>query len=170
MAGIGLFRVGSCTINYTTQPRLGVADAMRFRRQIGDTGRVRVLTLHSAATMATHGPHGPTFAAWLALQLRMRRLSHEQLARRSGVHRSTITRLASGERRPTLETARRLASALTGGRGESSAAATFFADDLGATIADPIARVERALRGDASLSEEGLRRVMRLYLQARRRD
>lgn len=120
--------------------------------------------------MATNQPRGATFATWLALQLRMRRLSHEQLARRSGVHRSTITRLASGERRPTLETARRLASALTGARGDPPATATFFAEDLAAAAADPIARVERALRGDASLSEDGLRRVMRLYLQARRRD
>lgn len=120
--------------------------------------------------MTTEGPGGQTFAAWLGLQLRMRRLSHEQLARRSGVHRSTITRLVSGERRPTLETARRLASVLGGTRADPVSAATFFAGDLAGAGSDPIARVERALRGDAQLTDAELRRIMRLYLQARRTD
>jgi transcriptional regulator with XRE-family HTH domain len=106
---------------------------------------------------------GPPFASWLALQLRMRRLSHEQLARRSGVHRSTITRLVSGQRRPTLETARRLVAAL-GGAAEAAILGSAAAPDA----ADPIARVERALRGDRQLSDDGLRHVMRAYLAARR--
>ena len=105
----------------------------------------------------------PPFATWLALQLRMRRLSHEQLARRSGVHRSTITRLVSGHRRPTLETARRLVAAL-GGAAEAAILGVTAEPDA----TDPIARVERALRGDRQLSDEGLRRVMRAYLSARR--
>ena len=115
--------------------------------------------------MITDGSRGAAFAAWLALQLRMRRLSHEQLARRSGVHRSTITRLVSGQRRPTLETARRLADALGDGAGP-----TILGSELAAPGAiDPVARVERALRGDERLSDDGLRRVMRAYLEARRR-
>ena len=114
-------------------------------------------------------PDRQTFAAWLALQLRMRRLSHEQLARRSGVHRSTITRLVSGQRRPTLETARRLASVLGGGTRDDPVGAAAYFGRLGADM-DPVARVERALRGDQQLTDDGLRRVMRLYLQARRTD
>ncbi len=117
--------------------------------------------------MISNGSTGQTFASWLALQLRMRRLSHEQLARRSGVHRSTITRLVSGERRPTLETARRLVSALGGGHADGATPA-IFADDLGTASADPITRVERALRGDTDLTDDGLRRVMRAYLDERR--
>lgn len=107
-----------------------------------------------------------SFTAWLALQLRMRRLSQEQLARRSGVHRSTITRLVSGERRPTLDTARRLAAALGIHDGEGGV----LSIDLESGAADPIARVERALRGDPQLTDDGLRRVMRAYLAARRGD
>lgn len=117
----------------------------------------------------TTDPEGQTFAAWLALQLRMRRLSHEQLARRSGVHRSTITRLVSGERRPTLETARRLALVLGAGSASDPVSAATYFGVIG-TDTDPIARVERALRGDQQLTDADLRRVMHLYLRARRTD
>ena len=121
-----------------------------------------VIMITSASPHVADGGQ-PPFATWLALQLRMRRLSHEQLARRSGVHRSTITRLVNGQRRPTLETARRLVAALGG-----AAEAAILGTTPGADATDPIARVERALRGDRQLSDDGLRRVMRAYLAARR--
>src|SRR5918995_1312155 len=49
------------------------------------------------------------FRDWLTVQLRARRMSLRQLAHRSGVNVSTVSRIVRGERRPTLRTAVRLA-------------------------------------------------------------
>ena len=97
-----------------------------------------------------------SFAEWLAGQMRARRLSQEALAQRSGLHRSTISRIASGQRRPTLDTARRLAEALDAGAPFN----THFAHD-------PVVMVERALAGDGRLSSTARQVVMRTYLRLR---
>jgi transcriptional regulator with XRE-family HTH domain len=106
------------------------------------------------------------FRDWLTLQLRARRMSLRQLAHRSGVNVSTVSRIVRGERRPTLQTAVRLARVVRDTADESSA--TRFFGSLTAESLDPVREVERALRADGSLEDEDVRRVMQVYLTARR--
>ncbi len=95
--------------------------------------------------------------------MRQSRLSHAQLAHRSGVHRSTISRLLSGERRPSFEAATRLAGAL-GSNGEPDSPWLLA---MGHPGLEPIARVERALRADEQLDDDHVRRLMQMYLGVR---
>jgi len=124
----------------------------------------------SANTFATPNIAGTTSAApagsvpqqfgdWLENQLASKRMTQRQLADRSGVDHSTISRLMRGDRVPSLETAQRLATGLreplfgvTSGEG------------------NPIARVEHALRADKILSESQIRALMSQYLLVRQRD
>jgi transcriptional regulator with XRE-family HTH domain len=106
------------------------------------------------------------FREWLLLQLRARRMSLRQLALRSGVNVSTVSRIVRGERRPTLRTAVRLARVVRDSADESSA--TRFFGSLTAESLDPVREVERALRSDGELDDEDVRRVMQVYLGARR--
>jgi ribosome-binding protein aMBF1 (putative translation factor) len=52
------------------------------------------------------------FCEWLRSALAIRRMSQRMLAARSGIDHSTISRIVSGEREPTLRTAQLLAAAL----------------------------------------------------------
>src|SRR5688572_27219968 len=106
------------------------------------------------------------FRDWLTLQLRARRMSLRQLAHRSGVNVSTVSRIVRGERRPTLRTAVRLAKVVRDSADESSA--TRFFGSLTQEHLDPVREVERALRADDALADADVRRVMQLYLGARR--
>jgi transcriptional regulator with XRE-family HTH domain len=106
------------------------------------------------------------FREWLLVQLRARRMSLRQLALRSGVNVSTVSRIVRGERRPTLRTAVRLARVVRDSADESSA--TRFFGSLTAESLDPVREVERALRSDGELDDEDVRRVMQVYLGARR--
>ena len=106
------------------------------------------------------------FREWLTLQLRGRRMSLRQLALRSGVNVSTVSRIVRGERRPTLRTAVRLARVVRDNTDESSA--TRFFGALTSESLDPVGEVERALRADNELGDDDVRRVMRVYLGARR--
>lgn len=106
------------------------------------------------------------FREWLTLQLRARRMSLRQVALRSGVNVSTVSRIVRGERRPTLRTAVRLARVVRDSTDESSA--TRFFGSLTSDSLDPVGEVERALRADADLDDDDVRRVMRVYLGARR--
>ncbi len=60
---------------------------------------------------ATHGDYTHFFRTWLAAEMRRRNVRAEQLARCSLVHRSTISRVLSGDRSPTLDTVARLSAA-----------------------------------------------------------
>jgi transcriptional regulator with XRE-family HTH domain len=108
---------------------------------------------------------GIVFNLWLRRQLRERKMSQRQLAARSGVDHSTISRLLGERHRPSLETATKLVAALRR-----------IPDDLAAAdyleIPDeevfPATRVELALRADNDLDEEDVRWLMQLYLGARR--
>jgi transcriptional regulator with XRE-family HTH domain len=111
-------------------------------------------------------PNEVQFRDWLTLQLRARRMSLRQLAHRSGVNVSTVSRIVRGERRPTLHTAVRLARVVRDAADESSA--TRFFGSLTAEHLDPVREVERALRADDQLEDEDVRRVMEAYLAARR--
>jgi transcriptional regulator with XRE-family HTH domain len=106
------------------------------------------------------------FREWLALQLRARRMSLRQLALRSGVNVSTVSRIIRGERRPTLRTAVRLARVVRDTADESTA--TRFFGSLTPESLDPVREVERALRADDELDDADVRRVMKVYLGARR--
>ncbi len=108
------------------------------------------------------------FRDWLTLQLRARRMSLRQLANRSGVNVSTVSRIVRGERRPTLRTAVRLARVVRDTADESSA--TRFFGSLTSESLDPVREVERALRADDALEDDDVRRVMQLYLATRRSD
>lgn len=105
------------------------------------------------------------FRDWLTLQLRARRMSLRQLAHRSGVNVSTVSRIVRGERRPTLRTAVRLARVVRDSADESSA--TRFFGSLTPESLDPVREVERALRADAQMDDADVRRVMQVYLQTR---
>jgi transcriptional regulator with XRE-family HTH domain len=115
---------------------------------------------------AMNDPNEVQFRDWLTLQLRARRMSLRQLANRSGVNVSTVSRIVRGERRPTLHTAVRLARVVRDSADESSA--TRFFGSLTADSLDPVREVERALRADGLLDDEDVRRVMQAYLEARR--
>jgi transcriptional regulator with XRE-family HTH domain len=101
------------------------------------------------------------FNEWLQLQLKARKLTQRQLAQKSGVDHSTISRLVRGDRVPSLRTAAMLARSL----------------DMPAEIdqerfdrsGSPAALVEYALRSDDLLNESGIREIMNVYLAARRR-
>ena len=116
--------------------------------------------------MVMNDPNEVQFRDWLTLQLRGRRMSLRQLAQRSGVNVSTVSRIVRGERRPTLHTAVLLARVVRESADESSA--TWFFGSLTSDLLDPMREVERALRADGLLEDDDIRRVMRAYLEARR--
>lgn len=110
---------------------------------------------------------GRTFNEWLRLQLRVKRMSQRQLAVHSGVDHSTISRLLRGDRTPSLDTATKLARGLRETLDEAET--TRYFGVVGHTPADPVARVEYALRADDALSEPQVRRLMAMYLTFRMR-
>ncbi len=90
-------------------------------------------------------------------------MSQRQLAERSGIDHSTISRLVRGHRGPTLDTATKLADVLGADGGATSPTRSM----VQASATSPAARVERVLRTDDVLSEAEVRQVMRLYLSLR---
>ena len=107
------------------------------------------------------------FNLWLGRQMRMRRMSQRQLAALSGVDHSTISRLLLHDRRPSLATATKLARALRQVEGETDTADYF--ERVPEETIFPSRRVEMALRADELLDDAEVRRLMSLYLDARRR-
>lgn len=106
--------------------------------------------------------NGSSFDEWLRTRLKRRRLSQRQLAERSGVNHSTISRLLTGEHRPTLATATKLARALGG------AVETPPSLPEASSASSPTARVEHALRADKLLGQPETLQVMRYYLSLRK--
>lgn len=123
------------------------------RRQGAETGEV-------SESMS----NGSRFNEWLRIRLKARKMSQRQLARRSGINHSTISRLVRGERSPTLATATKLANVF-GADGGAGAPTHGMAQD---NATSPAARVERALRADSVLGQAEVREVMRLYLSLRK--
>ena len=105
---------------------------------------------------------GRAFSEWLKAQLRARRLTQRQLAQKSGVDHSTISRLVRGDRTPSLRTVNRLAHSL----GMADGLEGLDRQGFGITES-PAARVEHALRLDDLLSEPQVRKIMNVYLAAR---
>ena len=118
---------------------------------------------HEAARSAAHPGQSP-FSEWLRAQLRARGMSQRQLAQQSGVEHSTISRLLSSNRSPSLGTATKLARALRALRDEQ-----VMPEFVEAAPGHPTARVEYALRSDDQLSERDVRIVMNRYLAVRSR-
>ena len=104
-----------------------------------------------------------TFNEWLQGRLKASGLTQRQLAQKTGVDHSTISRLVRGDRVPSLHTAASLA------RGLSLPDGSATLDDLTfSRSGSPAAGVEYALRSDESLSEAQVREIMEVYLAARR--
>ena len=111
------------------------------------------------------------FNLWLRRQMRERRMSQRRLAGLAGVDHSTISRLLRQDRRPSLTTATKLARALkqVPGEGAEPEAADYF-ERIPEETVFPARRVELALRADEMLNDEQVRRLMNMYLDARRRN
>jgi transcriptional regulator with XRE-family HTH domain len=107
----------------------------------------------------------PTFEVWLRGRLKERRMSQRQLALRSGVNHSTISRLIKGDRIPSLSTASKLARGLRDIEDEADGPAYF--ESLNSHPVLPTTRVEYALRGDESLTEADVLELMRAYISRR---
>jgi len=86
------------------------------------------------------------FTTWLKARLASRRISQRQLARRSGVDHSTISRLLKGQRRPTRDTERKLGLVL--GLGSDR-------------------KVAAVLRRDPGLADEDVADIVSYYLAIR---
>jgi transcriptional regulator with XRE-family HTH domain len=110
------------------------------------------------------GSGGRAFTQWLRLQLRARKLTQRQLAQKSGVDHSTISRLMRGNRTPSL----RIATLLARGLGLPQDPGWLDGQSFGRSDT-PAARVEYALRSDGLLTEAAVGRIMKVYLAARLR-
>ncbi len=111
------------------------------------------------------------FNLWLRRQLSSRRMSQRQLAALSGVDHTTISRLLREDRQPSLTTATKIVRALRGVPPEAAEPATAdYFDRMPEETVFPARRVELALRADDQLDDEQVRRLMTLYLTARRRS
>ncbi len=114
-------------------------------------------------TSAFPGRDGEGFHEWLQGELKARRMSQRQLAQRSGVDHSSISRLVRGQRVPSLRTAMRIAHIVDlyepNGDGYQGGAAPSVR---------AAARVECALRADDWLREADVHEVMLCYLAIRR--
>ena len=102
------------------------------------------------------------FREWLVNQLRARKMSQRQLAKKSGVDHSSISRLIRGDRVPSLHTAMRLAHAIDPTDQETGGLRS--GQGVGGS---PTARVEYALRADDRLIEADVREIMLYYLATR---
>jgi transcriptional regulator with XRE-family HTH domain len=107
---------------------------------------------------------GRAFTQWLRLQLRAGKLTQRQLAQKSGVDHSTISRLMRGGRTPSLRTATLLARGL----GFPQDPGWLEGQSFGRSDS-PAARVEYALRSDGLLTEAAVGGIMKVYLAARLR-
>ena len=107
------------------------------------------------------------FALWLQVQLRVRRLSLRQLAERSGLSHSTLSRILRGGH-PSLETAARIVRAL----GKPDTAVVTLAGRPAPASAWPrreVDPVERALRAHPILAPADIERILALYRELRTR-
>ena len=105
-------------------------------------------------------PDERQFSDWLDTQLRARRMSLRQLADRSGVNVSTVSRILHGKRRPSLRTALLLSHALEPARPSNGSELSIT---LGRGDLDAVTTVERALRADSQLTDAAVHRLMILY-------
>ena len=103
------------------------------------------------------------FAGWLRRAMTERGVSQQQLAARSGVDHSTISRLLGGQRNPSLATAARLARALEVSL-EPAGLSLPLTDLPGA---GPPSCLAAALRSDPLLGDTDIDAILRLYIALR---
>ena len=108
---------------------------------------------------------GDEFSEWLTAELRARRMSLRQLAERSGVNASTVSRIARGTRSPSLRTALRLMRVFHSADPGTDPSRHLYS--VSGQV-DPVTRIERALRADIHLSDADVTRVMTVYHGLRR--
>jgi len=108
-------------------------------------------------------PSPDTFNEWLERRLKASQMTQRQLALKTGVDHSTISRLIHGNRLPSLRTAAALARGLGVPDGHATVHDQSFGPDRSRA-----AGVEYALRSDESLTEVQVREIMEVYLAARR--
>jgi transcriptional regulator with XRE-family HTH domain len=106
-------------------------------------------------------PEDRAVAHWLRTQMRARKMSQRQLAFRSGVDHSTISRLVHGDRTPSFGTATKLARGLRALGDEGDGAG--YLGIMAGHSSQPTACVESAIRADATLGESEVRQVMTYY-------
>lgn len=92
------------------------------------------------------------FRRWMCAVMAERRMTQRMLAMRSGVDHSTISRIASGERIPSLHTAQRVAAALD--------------HPMPLTIA-PVERMRHAIMTAPDLGPDQREQLFRSYLRLR---
>jgi transcriptional regulator with XRE-family HTH domain len=114
----------------------------------------------AGSTSAGGSAPAEEFGLWLAKQLRIKKITQRQLAERSGVDHSTISRLMRGSRVPSLGTVESLERGLRERYNSSGPALE----------TNPAARVEHALRADSLLSESQVRELMERYLRLRQHN
>jgi transcriptional regulator with XRE-family HTH domain len=139
-----------------------VADALAWDPAARATLNVRQTPRAGDPVSNDADPRPPAFHEWLHGQLKIRRLTQRQLAEKSGIDHSTISRLTRGDRVPSLRTAMMLVRALgiaqdPGWLGQNGERRT----------PSPAAAVEYALRSDDLLNETEVRKIMNLYLASR---
>jgi len=100
---------------------------------------------------------GLPFDAWLAAELDVLGMTPGRLARLTGLHRSTISRLLHGERRPSVETAARITLAIGSARPPAGVERR----------RDLVARVRHELDADPTLRPRDVRQVMTHYVRQR---
>jgi transcriptional regulator with XRE-family HTH domain len=111
--------------------------------------------------------NGRAFNEWLQEQLKAKKMSQRQLAQQSGIDHSTISRLIRGDRTPSLATATALARGLRELRDDTDM--PVYLNVVSAGSANPMARVEYALRADEYLTEAQVRQIMEYYIAVRTR-
>ena len=104
---------------------------------------------------------GTRFRAYLELELRRRNWTQRQLAARSGVDHSTISRILTQTRSPRLETVERLRDAL---RGETLRARREWAD-----LPSAVRTISAILAGDPRMDPQRVNEVIEFYVAARAR-
>ena len=112
-------------------------------------------------------PDRPAFHEWVREQLKTRKITQRQLAERSGVHHSTISRVVAGRNSVNLDTAIRVLRALGVSTDESRTPYPF--GRVPRSRLHPTAFVEHALRSDSALTDPQVRQIMNFYLGVRRR-
>ena len=118
---------------------------------------------HSPATLAVLSRlmsdfNAAHFRGWLQAEMRHRAISQRMLARRSGLDHSSISRLLSEGRTPSMETMARLAAAL-GARLPAYIAPTVVGDSIDANI--------RAALSELGVGSGDIEEMLSLYRRRR---
>jgi transcriptional regulator with XRE-family HTH domain len=151
---------------YTATAWAGLVGGLAVKNQTSASVAVAIEFGRAGSGWAT----GIVFNIWLRRQLRIRRMSQRQLAVLAGVDHSTISRLLRRTTSPSLTTATKLVRGLRLAQDEGAEPDTAeYFERIPQETVFPARQVEHALRADELLDDDQVRRVMMIYLEARRR-